>query len=130
MCMHPFGVHMRSPVDKYLYIWFDTLLRQMEQNQTPPQPMPSSEQVSFPHPAGSEKRSNGIIKWIIVIIGVIAIVAAGIFFIMRTSGEEGGEVTASPTPTTNSLNSFATPVPSPTEEPSPTPSSSAEPADR
>lgn len=86
--------------------------------------MPSSEQVSFPHPAG-EKKSNGIIKWIIVIIGVIAIVAGGIFFIMRTSGEEGS-MTASPTPTTNSLSPIATPEP--TVTPSPTPS--AEPVDR
>mgnify|MGYP003578916853 CR=1 FL=1 len=99
----------------------------MEQNVIPPQPMPSSEQVSFPHPAGAEKKSNGVIKWIIVIIGVIAIVAGGIFFIMRTSGSEG-TANATPTPTINAGGITPVATPEPTTTPSPTPS--AEPVDR
>lgn len=98
----------------------------MEQNVQIPQPMPVTEQIGFPNPNMSEKKSNGMVKWIIVVLGVIAIVAAGIFFIMRTS-TESDTATATPTPAIDDrLTAVATPEP--TATPAPTPS--AAPVDR
>lgn len=98
----------------------------MEQNIQIPQPMPVTEQIGFPNPNMSEKKGSGLIKWVIVVLGVIAIVAAGIFFIMRTSTDSETAV-ATPTPATDDrLTAVATPEPTPT--PSPTPS--AAPVDR
>lgn len=103
-----------------------------EQNTTqmPPHPMPASDQVSFPNPNEPAKKSSGMIKWVVVIVGVIVIVAAGVFFIMNTSSSDTGDAIANATPTTNPdvLNSFDTPTPEATEEPSPTPT--PEPVDR
>ena len=88
--------------------------------------MPVTEQIGFPNPNMSDKKSNGAIKWIIVVLGVIAIVAAGIFFIMKTS-TDSETATATPTPVVDDrLTAVATPEP--TATPSPTPS--AKPVDR
>jgi len=97
----------------------------MDQDQQAMQPAQPTEQVGFPNPTSQEKKSNGVIKWVIVIIGVIVIVAAGIFFIMRTTD---GDADAEPTPTAGTLNSFATDEPE--ETPTPEPTATPEPIDK
>lgn len=110
----------------------------MDDNQTqinqPQQPMPAGDQVSFPNSNVQQKQEsgkNGVIKWVIVIVGVIAIVAGGIFFIMRTSDDAGDSVAnATPTARSGVLNSFDAPEPTVTEEEEPSPTPTPEPADR
>jgi len=76
-----------------------------------------AQSVGFPSQPRHEKSGKAIPKWIFGLIGVVIIIAAGGFLVLR--GTVGGG--ASPTPTGQSLGVVDTPTPRPTSPPTPSP---------
>ena len=94
------------------------------EEQSPSQSIPSQPEVSFPQRREPERKSSNV-KVIIAVVGVIAIILLGGWFILGNSS--GGEE-PTPTPTDDGLSSF--PTPEATITPSPTASGSPAPVDK
>lgn len=94
----------------------------------PVQPQIPQPQVGFPAPQDTGEKKGGMFKWVVVIVGLIVIVVAGIFFIMSSSSGSSNTTSTSDTNSSGSLSTF--PTPEVTSTPTPTPTATPEPVDK
>ena len=99
-----------------------------EQTQANPQSIPPQEDtpsVGFPEPKEPSGGKSKLVKWIVVLVGIIAIIAVGAWFIMQDVSTED---TAPENNSGSELSNLPTQEPTPTPEPTPT--EEAEPVDK